>query len=97
MSQGARRILQNSLIRVGGYAVGSVLYLAIIVLVGRHLGAEVFGHFSFVLAVVGSVQLAVDMGVRSILIRDIAVDRTSRAGSARGARCSGSSPRSRSG
>ncbi|MGH8659862.1 MAG: flippase [Gammaproteobacteria bacterium] len=76
MSATAKRILENSILRVGGYAVGALIYFAIIVLIARYLGAERFGYFSFILALVGMFQLLVDMGVRNVLIRDIAVDKT---------------------
>ncbi|MFY9269573.1 MAG: flippase [Candidatus Manganitrophaceae bacterium] len=74
MSEIAKRVLQNSILRVGGYAVGAAIHFAVIVLVARYLGAERFGYFAFILALVGVFQLVVDMGIRNILIRDIAVD-----------------------
>ncbi len=76
MSETAKRVLQNSFLRVGGYAVGSLIYFAIIVLIARYLGIEGFGYFSFILALVGTLQLFVDLGIRNVLIRDIAVNKT---------------------
>ena len=75
MSETARRIVKNSILRLGGYAIGAVVHFAIIILIARYLGTEGFGHFAFIFAFVGIFQLIVDMGVRNILIRDIAVDR----------------------
>jgi O-antigen/teichoic acid export membrane protein len=75
MSETIRRVIQNSLLRLAGYAVGAGLHFGIIVLIGRYLGTTGFGHFSFILAFVGIFQLLTDMGVRNVLIRDIAIDR----------------------
>jgi O-antigen/teichoic acid export membrane protein len=75
MSETTRRVLQNSLLRMTGYAVGAGLHFGITVLIGRYLGTTGFGQFSFILAFVGIFQLLTDMGVRNVLIRDIAVDR----------------------
>lgn len=75
MNDTRKRILNNSLLRVSGYAIGAALFFATIVLIARHLGTEGFGHFSFILAVVSVFQLVADMGVRNIVIRDIALDR----------------------
>jgi O-antigen/teichoic acid export membrane protein len=76
VNQTARRVVQNSVVRVCGYAVGAGLYFLINILIARYLGTEGFGIFSFIVAFVGVFQLIVDMGIRNILIRDIAVDRT---------------------
>src|SRR5882724_7984590 len=67
--------MQNSLLRLVGYAIGAGLHFGIIVLIGRYLGTTGFGYFSLILAFVGIFQLVSDMGVRNVLIRDIAVDR----------------------
>jgi O-antigen/teichoic acid export membrane protein len=75
MSLTARRIVQNSAARIGGYIVGAGFYFVVIILVARYLGAEQFGQFTYILAFVGIFQFLIDMGVRSILIRDIAADK----------------------
>ena len=75
MSDTIRRVMHNSVLRLAGYAVGAALHFGIIVLIGRYLGTTAFGHFSFILALVGIFQLLTDMGVRTVLIRDIAVDK----------------------
>jgi O-antigen/teichoic acid export membrane protein len=75
MSDTTKRVLGNSLLRVGGYAVGAGLFFITTVMIARYLGAERFGHFSFILAVASVFQLIADMGVRNILIRDIALDK----------------------
>lgn len=75
MSENAKRVMQNSILRVGGYSIGAGLLFLIIVIAARYLGAEGFGHFSFILAFTGIFQLIVDMGIRNILIRNIALDK----------------------
>jgi O-antigen/teichoic acid export membrane protein len=45
----------------------------VVVVIARYLGVEGFGHYSFVMAVAGVFQLLADMGVRNIVIRDLAV------------------------
>src|SRR3990172_717922 len=75
MNETAQRVMQNSVLRVGGYAIGAGLYFLTIILTARYLGTERFGNFAFILAFVSIFQLVVDMGVRNILIRDIAVDK----------------------
>jgi O-antigen/teichoic acid export membrane protein len=75
MNETTKRVLGNSLFRVGGYAIGAGLFFATIVLIARYLGTEGFGHFSFILAAVSVFQLVADMGVRNIVIRDIALEK----------------------
>src|SRR5215831_9969534 len=75
MSDISRRVLNNSLFRAAGYAIGAAVFFVTIVLIARYLGAEGFGHFSFIIALVGIFQLVADMGVRNILVRDIALDK----------------------
>jgi O-antigen/teichoic acid export membrane protein len=75
MNDTTTRVLGNSLLRVGGYAIGAGLFFGTIVLIARYLGTEGFGHFSFILAVVSVLQLVADMGVRNIVIRDIALEK----------------------
>jgi O-antigen/teichoic acid export membrane protein len=79
MSETAKRVMQNSVLRIGGYSIGAGLHFAIIVIIARYLGAEGFGHFAFILAFTGIFQLIVDMGIRNILIRNIAVDKANAA------------------
>jgi O-antigen/teichoic acid export membrane protein len=75
MSETHRRVVKNSGIRVGGYVIGAALQFAVVVIIARYLGTEKFGYFSFIFAVAGLFQLLADMGVRNILIRNIAVDK----------------------
>jgi O-antigen/teichoic acid export membrane protein len=75
MNDTTKRVLGNALFRVGGYAFGAGLFFATIVLIARYLGTEGFGHFSFILATASIFQLVADMGVRNIVIRDIALEK----------------------
>jgi O-antigen/teichoic acid export membrane protein len=75
MSTTGKQVARNSLLRIGGYAIGAALHFVGIVVIGRYLGAEGFGYFAFILAFVGIFQLLADMGVRNIVIRNIAVHR----------------------
>lgn len=69
----ARRVARNSALRAGGYLLGAGLLFVVVVVIARYLGVEGFGHYSFVMAVAGIFQLLADMGVRNIVIRDLAV------------------------
>ena len=74
MSDISRGVLNNSIFRAAGYAIGAAVFFTTIVLIARYLGTEGFGHFSLIIALVGIFQLVADMGVRNIVIRDIALD-----------------------
>jgi O-antigen/teichoic acid export membrane protein len=54
--------------------VGAALFFVVVVVIARYLGVEGFGHYSFVMAVASVFQLVADMGVRNVVIRDLAVD-----------------------
>jgi O-antigen/teichoic acid export membrane protein len=71
-----KQVLRNFVVRIGGYSAGSVLFFLTFVLIARYLSTEGFGHFSFIMAFVGIFQLVADMGVRNILIRDIALNKS---------------------
>ena len=75
MSETSKRVVKNSLSRLSGYAVGAGLFFMTFVLIARYLGVEGFGRFSSILACVGIIQRLADMGVRNILVRNMAVDR----------------------
>lgn len=70
----ARRVARNSAIRAVGYATGAALFFLSVILIARYLGVEGFGHYSLIMAVAGVFQLVADMGVRNVLIRDLAVN-----------------------
>jgi O-antigen/teichoic acid export membrane protein len=68
------RVLRNSIFRGIGYPIGAVLLFLTYILIARYLGAEGFGHFSFIMAFTGLFQIVADMGIRNILIRNISTD-----------------------
>jgi O-antigen/teichoic acid export membrane protein len=67
-------VARNSALRAGGYAVGAALFFVVTVVIARYLGVDGFGQYSFVMAVASVFQLVADMGVRNVVIRDLAVD-----------------------
>jgi O-antigen/teichoic acid export membrane protein len=69
-------VAQNSVLRAVGYVAGAGLFFAAVVVIARYLGVDGFGNYSFIMAVVSVFQLIADMGVRNIVVRDLAVDPT---------------------
>jgi len=72
-----RRVVRNSAWGVVSEAAGGACFFVAFVLIARYLGASQFGVFSFVLAVVGVLQVVADFGLTNILIRDMARDQAS--------------------
>lgn len=70
----SRRIVKNAFFGVTGEVVGGAINFLTTVIIARSLGVASFGTFSFVLAYVGIFQVVADLGVRHILIRDVAAD-----------------------
>jgi O-antigen/teichoic acid export membrane protein len=68
------RVAKNSALRAGGYTLGAAMFFVAVIVIGRHLGVEDFGHYSFIVALVGVFQSMADMGVRNVFIRDVAVE-----------------------
>jgi O-antigen/teichoic acid export membrane protein len=58
-----------------GFTVVALCFFLAHVLIARQLGVSGFGEFSFILALVSVFRFVVDMGLRNILIREIARDR----------------------
>ena len=69
---GARAIRGGSL-RIAGYGVGALCYLATAPFVIRHLGVEDFGGYVAVLALIGVVALVSDAGLTLVGLREYAV------------------------
>jgi O-antigen/teichoic acid export membrane protein len=67
-------VVRNSALRAGGYVAGAALFFVVVIVTARYLGVEGFGYYSFVMAVASVFQLVADMGVRNVVIRDLAVD-----------------------
>lgn len=53
--------------------VGFGLHFVVTILVARYLGAEGFGKYSFVLALVWVFQLIADLGLSKIMVREISI------------------------
>ncbi|MBI5192034.1 MAG: oligosaccharide flippase family protein [Nitrospirae bacterium] len=71
----SQRIAKNIVTGVLGEALGAVLHLLTIVSIARYLGTSGFGEYAFVMAFVGIFEIAADLGLRNIFIREIAVDK----------------------
>ena len=68
-----RRAFKN-LVAVGlGQLVGAGLNLLAVVVVARYLGAESYGHYAYILAVAGLLQLLASAGLDQVVTREIAV------------------------
>lgn len=65
------KIAYNVLLSVGARVLGVVVALINIGFITRYLGVEVFGEYMTVLAFVYTFSIAADLGLYSILIRDI--------------------------
>ena len=72
--ESGERIARNSVLRSVGYVGGALLQFAAVVLAARYLGVAGFGNYTFIMAVAGVFQLLADMGVRNVVVRDLAVD-----------------------
>jgi len=70
----SRRVLKNSAVTLLGEVIGGGLYFAAAVVVARALGVERFGQFTSVVAFLWILQSVVDLGLRRILIREVATD-----------------------
>jgi O-antigen/teichoic acid export membrane protein len=66
-------IAKNMTVILVSEMIGFGLQLAVTVLVARHLGAEGFGKYSFILAFVWVFQLIADSGLSNIMVREISV------------------------
>ena len=71
-----RRVVRNSVWAVLGEAAGGALLFLAFVLIARYLGTARFGVFSYLLAVVGLCQVVADFGFSTILVRDMARDKS---------------------
>jgi O-antigen/teichoic acid export membrane protein len=73
MRQG-QRIAKNAVAGLGSGAIAGAIDLAVVAILARYLGVAGFGTYAFVLAFVRIFQQLGDLGIRSILLRDIAAD-----------------------
>jgi O-antigen/teichoic acid export membrane protein len=68
-------VAKNMISGVLAQAIGAGLILLTNALIARHLGVAGYGDYAFVLAFVTIFQIAADIGVTQILVRDVAGDR----------------------
>lgn len=66
-----RKIAYNTIISAGARIVGVALALVSIGLIARHLGKEGFGSYSLILAFVYSFSVLADLGLYSLMVREI--------------------------
>ncbi|MEE8110455.1 MAG: flippase, partial [bacterium] len=73
MNVGAR-IFRNSAVLLGGQATERILRLVVIAVLARYLGRTSFGLYAFVLTYVEFFHLLTDLGLQTILVREMARD-----------------------
>ena len=73
MNVGAR-IFRNSAVLLGGQATERVLRLVVMAVLARYLGRTSFGLYAFVLTYVEFFHLLTDLGLQTILVREMARD-----------------------
>jgi len=70
-----QRILKNAVVGVAAGVIAGGIEVPLIATLARYLGVAGFGTYSFVIAFVRAFQHFGDLGLRSILLREIAADR----------------------
>jgi O-antigen/teichoic acid export membrane protein len=73
---GARRIAANTLYRAAGDLGSKVATISLFVVMARKLGDAQFGIFTFGLSLVTLVTVLADFGQNSVLVREVARDRS---------------------
>ena len=67
-------LIKNGLWNIGGYIIPAIVTIPALGVMGRVLGAELFGVFTLALAVVGYASIF-DAGLTRAVIREIAIER----------------------
>jgi len=67
-------IIKNSIWNIGGYIIPAIVTVPALGIMGRYLGAELFGVFTLALAVVGYASIF-DAGLTRAVIREISIFR----------------------
>lgn len=67
-------IIKNSIWNIGGYIIPAIVTVPALGIMGRYLGAELFGVFTLALAVVGYASIF-DVGLTRAVIREISIFR----------------------
>jgi len=70
-----RKVLKNSFAGLIALGAGSFLNLLTVSLLARYLGTAGFGQYSYIMAFVGAFQLCSEMGLSTVLVRDITLDK----------------------
>lgn len=70
------RVAKNTGVVIIGKTISGLLIMAITILLARSLGANRFGIYCFVFAYLGFFAILMDLGVKTILVREISRDRT---------------------
>ncbi len=66
-------LIKNGLWNIGGYIIPAIVTIPALGVMGRVLGAELFGVFTLALAVVGYASIF-DAGLTRAVIREIAIE-----------------------
>jgi len=70
----SQRIVKNAVFGIGGSVIGSLVYLATVVIIAHSVSVREFGKYSFVLAFAMFVSNVADSGLPRMLIREVAKD-----------------------
>jgi len=70
------RVAKNTGVVIIGKTISGLLIMAITILLARSLGANRFGIYCFVFIYLGFFGILMDLGVKTILVREISRDRT---------------------
>ena len=71
----AARVVKNTMSLNIATVVNNLIAFVLSVYIGRYLGTETFGQFSFILAFIGMFAVLADLGLSRLLIREIARNR----------------------
>jgi|GEM_PF-6825155 len=72
----SKTIARNSAILSAGHVVSKLVNLLLVLILTRHLGSDGFGVYSFGMAYVMLFMIVVHFGITTLLVRDIARDKT---------------------
>jgi O-antigen/teichoic acid export membrane protein len=67
-----QRFVRNSTTTLIARVSGQVARLVVIMVLARYLGKSLFGDYTYILALVGSLQILADFGLNKIAVREIA-------------------------
>jgi O-antigen/teichoic acid export membrane protein len=73
----ARRLAKNAAWLYGGEVISKIFQIILVIVLARHYGAEIFGHYTFAISFTIMFAMLVDLGINSLIIREVARDRKS--------------------